>query len=93
MDPAQLNGRSFAIVLGGEKDEGSTVHGTARWDGSTLVIDRGPAKSPFEVRQEWYAQIQPVKGPVAKAILQGAEFWLRLPTAMGTESADPATVD
>jgi hypothetical protein len=81
MDPSQLNGKSFAIVIGGEQDEGSTFHGTARWDGATLLLDLGPDQPPFEVRKEWYAQIQPVKGPVAKAILQGAEFWLRLPTA------------
>jgi hypothetical protein len=88
MDPAQLNGKSFAIVLGGEKDEGSTFHGTARWDGATLIIDRGQGHPPFEVRTEWYEQIQPVKGPVAKAILQGAEFWLRL-SSSSTPFASP----
>jgi hypothetical protein len=93
MDPAQLNGKSFAIVTGGEKDEGSTFHGIARWDGATLLIDRGHDKPPFAVRKEWYAQIQQVKGPVAKAILQGAEFWLRLQTETGEESADATKVD
>ncbi len=78
MNPAQLNGKSFAIVLSDEKKEGATLYGTARWDGETLVIDRGKGKPPFEVRTEWYERIQPVKGPVAKAILEGAEFWLRL---------------
>jgi len=78
MNPAQLNGKSFAIVLTGEKDEGATFYGTARWNGERLVIDRGKDKPPFEVRKEWYERIQPVKGPVAKAILEGAEFWLRL---------------
>ncbi|HET7873558.1 MAG TPA: hypothetical protein VFL42_13655 [Terriglobales bacterium] len=78
MDPAQLNGKSFAVVLGGDKEQGSTLRGTARWDGEALVIDCGREKPPFEVRAEWYERIQPVKGPVAKAILEGAEFWLRL---------------
>lgn len=78
MNPAQLNGKSFAIVLIDEKEEGATFHGTARWNGETLVIDRGKGKPQFEVRKEWYERIQAVKGPVAKAILEGAEFWLRL---------------
>jgi hypothetical protein len=78
MDPTQLNNKSFAIVLVDEKQEGATFYGTARWNGEVLIIDRGKDKPPFEVREEWYERIQPVKGPVAKAILEGAEFWLRL---------------
>jgi hypothetical protein len=80
MDPAQLNGKLFAVVLG-DQNAGSTLRGTARWNGATLTIDCGQDKPPFEVREEWYERIQPVKGPVAKAILEGAEFWLRLQTA------------
>jgi hypothetical protein len=78
MNLDQINGKPFAIVLSDDKGEGAAFHGVARWDGKTLTIDRGRDKPPFEVRKEWYERIQPVKGPVAKAILEDAEFWLQL---------------
>jgi hypothetical protein len=78
MNLDQINGKSLAIVLSDDKGEGATFHGTARWDGETLVIDRGKGNPDFEIRKEWYERIQPVKGPVAKAILEDAEFWLQL---------------
>jgi hypothetical protein len=76
MNPSQLNGKLFAVVLGDA--QGSTFRGTARWNGDILVIDCGEDKPPFQVREEWYGRIQRVEGPVAKAILEGAEFWLRV---------------
>jgi hypothetical protein len=79
MNLDQINGKPFAVVLADEKEEGATFHGTALWDGETLIIDRGKGKPAFEIRKEWYERIQPVKGPVAKAILEGAQFWLKLP--------------
>ena len=91
MNPDQINGKSFAIVLSDDKGEGAAFYGTARWDGKTLTIDRGRDKPPFEVREEWHERIQPVKGPVAKAILEGAQFWLKLglDTAAENEAARP----
>ena len=77
MDPAQLNGKSLAVVLIDESGEGTTFYGTARWNGSHLIIDRG-SETPFEVREEWHSRIQPVNSPVVKAVFSGAEFWLRL---------------
>ena len=77
MDLNQVNGKSFAVVVVDQKEEGTTFYGTAHWNGAKLTIDRG-SDPPFEVREEWYECIQPVKSPVVKAVFSGAEFWLKV---------------
>ena len=84
MDPSQLEGKRLGIVLTDEKD-GCSFAGAARWDGETLKIDRGPDQEPFEVPKEWHEHIKRVTSPVVKAVLDGAEFWLKIGTGRAAE--------
>lgn len=61
-----------------ENEESAITSGIARWDDSTLLLDRSPY-SPFEIRPEWYERIQPVTNEKAREILLGADYFLRLP--------------
>jgi len=58
------------LWLTDERDESAVYSGVARWDGSTLFLDR-PPKSPFEIQSEWHERIQPVTNEKAREILLG----------------------
>ena len=77
MDVTELEGKPFTLWLTDEHDESAIFSGIARWDGSTLLLDRSP-KPPFEIRPEWHERIQPVTGEKARDILLGAAYFLRL---------------
>jgi hypothetical protein len=77
MNLAELNGKPFTLWLTDEDEESAIFSGVARWDGSTLLLERSP-KSPFEIRSEWHERIQPVTNEKAREILLGADYFLRL---------------
>jgi hypothetical protein len=74
---AELNGKPFTLWLTDSNDESAVFSGTARWDGSTLQVEREP-KPPFEIRPEWHGRIQVVTNEEARKILLGADYFLRL---------------
>ena len=96
MDLKELDGKLFAVVLTDEKDQSETFFGTAHWDGSVLIVERGPGTPSFTIRQEWFERIQPVASPIVKAVLNSAEYWIRLqlgtaaPDRKGTSARDDA---
>jgi hypothetical protein len=77
MNLAELSGKPFTFWLTDENEESAIFSGIARWDGSTLLLDRSP-KSPFEIRSEWHERIQPATNEKAREILLGADYFLRL---------------
>jgi hypothetical protein len=77
MNIPELDGKPFTLWLTDEDDESCIYSGTARWDGSTLLLERG-AKPRFEIRAEWYGRIQAVMGEEARKILLGADYFLHL---------------
>jgi hypothetical protein len=77
MDLTELSGRPFTLWLTDEDGESAIFSGVARWDGSTLLLDRSP-KAPFEIRSEWHERIKPVTNEQAQEILLGADYFLRL---------------
>jgi hypothetical protein len=77
MNIADLDGKPFTLRLTDESDESAVFSGTARWDGSTLLLDRAP-KPPFEIRSEWHERIQAIASEEARKILLGADYFLRL---------------
>ena len=89
MDPNELNGKSFAVVLSDEHGD-ETFFGTARWDGNALSVDRGASHAAFLIRNEWLERIQPVTSPVVRAVLNNADYWIRLQLGT-TASGEPST--
>jgi hypothetical protein len=77
MNLAELNGKPFTLWLTDEDDESAIFSGIARWDGSTLLLDRSP-KSPVEIRSEWHERIRPVTNEQARDTLLGADYFVRL---------------
>jgi hypothetical protein len=77
MNIAELDGKPFALWLTDKNDESAVFSGTARLDGSSLFLDR-KSKPPFEIRPEWYGRIQAVTSLAVRAILLGADYFLRL---------------
>jgi hypothetical protein len=77
MNTADLDGKSFALWLTDEADESVVFSGTARWDGSTLLLERAQ-KPPFEIRSEWHERIQLITDEETRRILLGADYFLRL---------------
>jgi hypothetical protein len=77
MNIAELDGKPFTLWLTDDNDESAVFSGTARWDGSTLHLERKP-KPPFEIRPEWYERTQAVTNEEARKILLGADYFLRL---------------
>jgi hypothetical protein len=76
MDLTELNGKPLTLWLTDERHESAIFPGIARWDGSTLILDRQP--EPFEIRAEWHHRIQRVTNDGVRRILQGAEYFLML---------------
>jgi hypothetical protein len=52
MDITNLDGKPFTLWLTDEAEESVVLPGVARWQGSTLFIERTPQR-PFEIRMEW----------------------------------------
>jgi hypothetical protein len=74
---SELNGKPFAVRLTDEDNDSAVFSGIARWDGSTLLLDRSP-KPAFEIRAEWHERIQLATNVDARKILLGADYFLRL---------------
>ncbi|MFI5091198.1 MAG: hypothetical protein ACHP7P_14195 [Terriglobales bacterium] len=94
MIAAQLNGKTLALLLAGHTADGgddwAVFSGTARYESGTLYLDRGNAKRPFEIQEEWLQRVRPVDGSVAET-LAGAEYYLPLtvgPIPSGTALSD-----
>jgi hypothetical protein len=77
MTPTDLDGKPFTLWLTDEANESAVFPGIARWDGSTLFLDRNQ-RPRFEIRPEWYERIQLVSNEDVRRILQGADAFLRL---------------
>jgi hypothetical protein len=77
MNPAELDGKLFTLWLTDNNDESAVFSGTARWNGSTLQLERKP-NPPFEIHPEWHERIQAVTNKEARKILLGADYFLRL---------------
>jgi hypothetical protein len=73
----ELDGKRFTLWLTDKDDESAVFSGTARWDGSTLVLERKP-KPAFEIRSEWHERIRAVTNEESRKTLLGAEYFLRL---------------
>jgi hypothetical protein len=77
MNIAELDGKPFVLWLTDKDDESVVFSGTARWNGSVLLVERKP-KLPFEIRHEWYERIKVVTNEEVRKILLGADYYLRL---------------
>jgi hypothetical protein len=77
MTPTDLDGKPFTLWLTDEANESAVFPGIARWEGSTLFIER-KNKTRIEIRTEWYERIQLVRNEEVRRILQGADAFLRL---------------
>lgn len=77
MDIAAINGKRLAIWLTDDSNESGLFAGEARWDGTTLRLDRG-ATPPFEVRPEWYDRIKAINSDEVRSSLLDSDYYLRL---------------
>jgi hypothetical protein len=77
VDIAETDGKPFTLWLTDEAEESAVFSGVARWDGATLLLDRGTTPV-FEIRSEWHDRIQRVTSEEARRILLGADYFLRL---------------
>jgi hypothetical protein len=81
-------GNPFTLWLTDNNDDSAVFSGTARWDGSTLRLERKP-KPPFKVQPEWYERIQAVTNEEVRKILLGADYFLRLYVSDLPQEATP----
>jgi len=76
LDPADVHGKRIAMIVWGEKPDGSddvaVFTGVARWDGAHLRMVRQPGPD-FPVRDDWLDRLKPVDAEL-KATLLGAEL-------------------
>jgi hypothetical protein len=89
MKVSDLDGKSFTLWLTDEAKESAVFPGIARWDGSTLFLERNQ-RSRVEIRPEWYERIQLVSNEEVRRILQGADCFLRLYVGNLPSDADEA---
>jgi hypothetical protein len=89
MDIAAINGKRFAIWLTDDSDESALFAGEARWDGTTLKLDRG-SKPPFVVHAEWYDRIKAVNSDEVRSSLLDSDYYLRLWIGKLPDAADEA---
>jgi hypothetical protein len=83
----ELNGKSLALLLGGEDDDWSTLRGTVRQDGESLMLDQAGGQS-FMIQPEWIERIKSVPEDLSD-IFMGAHFFLPLSVGALPEDADP----
>lgn len=76
MNPAKLDGKLLSLWLTDQDDESAVFSGIARWNGSTLVLERKPTY--LEIRPEWHDRIQLVANEVVREILLGADYFIQL---------------
>ncbi len=77
MNIAELDGKPFTLWLTDKDDESAVYSGIARWNGSTLLLERAP-NPDFEIRSEWHERVQAVTNQEVRQILLGADYFLRL---------------
>lgn len=71
MGTGQLLSHRLAIWL----TDDSFFAGEARWDGTTLKLDRG-SKPPFVVHAEWYDRIKAVNSNEVRSSLLDSDYYL-----------------
>ena len=80
-----MNGRSLALLLVSEAEDGeedwAIFTGTIESKDGELLLNRGPDKDNFDIRDEWLSWIKPVKEEV-REILGNCDFFL--PLSVGT---------
>lgn len=61
----KINGKKLALLLMGKKENGeddwAVFTGIARWDGKSLLLDRGEKKNSFRVPTDTLNRIKPVE--------------------------------
>jgi hypothetical protein len=81
MNAFDYDGKRFAVLVMGTdhdgKDEWVKFFGTATYDGTALLMDRGTKGDPFQIRDEWLDRIEPVPDAL-RDMFPGADYWLRL---------------
>jgi hypothetical protein len=77
MNPAKLDGKLLSLWLTDQDGESAVFSGIARWNGSTLVLERN-SDSPLEIRPEWHDRIQFVANQEVREILLGSDYFLQL---------------
>jgi hypothetical protein len=88
MNLAKLDGKVLSLWLTDQDGESAVFSGIARWNGSTLVLERTP-DSPLEIRPEWHDRIQIVANEEVREILLGADYFLQL--SVGDMAAEGTT--
>lgn len=81
MNPADIHGKRLAMLVWGERADGSddvaVFTGVGEWDGRCLRMLRQPDPSSFQVQDEWLDRLKPVPADL-RATLLDAEYYFSL---------------
>jgi hypothetical protein len=79
IDPSNLHGKRLAMIGWAKKSDGkddaAVFTGIAHWDGAVLTMQRGPETDPFEVSDEWFSRIRPVREDRRDMLLDADYFF------------------
>jgi hypothetical protein len=91
IDPAETDGKRIAIVMWGEKADGSpdvvAYAGTADWQGGHLTIRHLPQDVSYQVPDELLPRLKLV-APDLKDTLLGADYFLSVTIGSIPDDAD-----